>query len=667
MQVVGRAVKTAIIASIAIVAIYGYYNSKNIDFVATLTYYKAQIADNFNDGVRSFRQSINKQAESPYLIKISAKDKHGIYSRNTEPKNVLQHRLFIGAKNHAWSLLSSMFMIWTISTSAIFVLVSIYWAKFGKASRGRKLLSGNTINTAEEVAKFLKKNKLASDLSLGDIPLIKNSETKHILITGSTGTGKTNCLHTLLPQIRNKNQPAIVVDTEGDMVSRYYRPGRDIIINPFDSRTYNWDFWQEVKSSKEVKKVASSFFPDSPPDVNDYDKKWNNWGRMLFVGSIEYLKDEGNPTVESLYNLIHKEPIDVLAKKLKDTSVSSLLGSSSPSNAAPHNIRINTLLATEWLEFIADSNERKFSFNEWFSALDSSKDDRWIFISSSGGDTKVLLPFLSVMTDIAINCLIDLGPNQDRRVWFIFDELAKLKYLPALQENITLLRKYGGCILAATQSLKQIFAHYGRNSGSVMLGQFNTNVIFKILETDEAQILAKRIGEIEYLTHQKNTSYGAHEFRDGISYTEQERKESLIKPNDFANLREREAYILLPEREVAISKTKFDIVARPKAAEPHYIENPELETLVKERKDKWKMLNKAIEKQQDIENEQQVASYKEDQGQKLALADAVTAQADVIPLISKSLTTEMIQPKLETMEPRLETAEVKLEKDPNKD
>jgi len=307
-----------------------------------------------------------------------------------------------------------------------------------------------------------------------------------------------------------------------------------------------------------------------------------------------------------------------LSEKLKDTSVGSLISSSSDNNAAPHNIRINTLLATEWLEFIEDidqpnpeanletnlktnkDNSNSFCFHDWFNGLDSvnikdgRKDDQWIFIACDGGDSKILLPFISVLTDIALNALISLGTNQDRRVWFVFDELAKLKYLPALQENITLLRKYGGCILAATQSLNQLFSIYGRNSGNVMLSQFNTNIIFRILSADEAKYVTKRIGEIEYLSHQKNTSYGAHEFRDGISYTEQEKRQDVIQPSSLASLQEGECYILLPEPNVAICKTTLKLAPKPQTqtVQPAFVYNPGIEDLINKRQVKWQESNK---------------------------------------------------------------------------
>ncbi|KJV70444.1 ftsK/SpoIIIE family protein, partial [Orientia tsutsugamushi str. TA716] len=52
------------------------------------------------------------------------------------------------------------------------------------------------------LAKMLKSAKKASKIRFGGLPLVKNSERLHILITGTTGTGKTNMLNELLPQIR---------------------------------------------------------------------------------------------------------------------------------------------------------------------------------------------------------------------------------------------------------------------------------------------------------------------------------------------------------------------------------------------------------------------------------------------------------------------------------
>ena len=46
---------------------------------------------------------------------------------------------------------------------------------------------------------------------------------------------------------------------------------------------------------------------------------------------------------------------------------------------------------------------------------------------------------------------------------------------------------------------------------------------------------------------QKNTSFGANEFRDGISYSEQEQKKQMIETSDLASLATGQCYVFLPE------------------------------------------------------------------------------------------------------------------------
>ncbi|KIC71973.1 hypothetical protein DB44_CU00050 [Candidatus Protochlamydia amoebophila] len=77
-------------------------------------------------------------------------------------------------------------------------------------------------------------------MSIGSLPLIKETETQHIMITGGTGSGKTNCLHHLLKSVRQQKQRAIIVDTTGLLTERYYLAGKDILLNSLDSRRAPW-------------------------------------------------------------------------------------------------------------------------------------------------------------------------------------------------------------------------------------------------------------------------------------------------------------------------------------------------------------------------------------------------------------------------------------------
>lgn len=56
---------------------------------------------------------------------------------------------------------------------------------------------------------------------------------------------------------------------------------------------------------------------------------------------------------------------------------------------------------------------------------------------------------------------------------------------------------------------------------------------------------------------QKNTSFGAHEFRDGVSYNEHYHKQPLVEEKDLASLAIGECYALLPEPTARLSKLQI--------------------------------------------------------------------------------------------------------------
>ena len=96
-------------------------------------------------------------------------------------------------------------------------------------------------------------------MTLKTVSLVKGMETMHFLVTGSTGSGKTNLIHNLLPQVEAKGQPVVVTDQTGEMVAKYYNPKRgDIIFNPFDARGKSWDFWADCSKLRNLEKFADT-------------------------------------------------------------------------------------------------------------------------------------------------------------------------------------------------------------------------------------------------------------------------------------------------------------------------------------------------------------------------------------------------------------------------
>ncbi|NDA64662.1 MAG: hypothetical protein EBX50_21925, partial [Chitinophagia bacterium] len=77
-------------------------------------------------------------------------------------------------------------------------VVFLWWSKFGRDLKIDKKNEGSGIVlTAKEVNSKLKRMNLRSDFYIGKMPLVKDSEVMHFLVTGSTGSGKTETLVSL--------------------------------------------------------------------------------------------------------------------------------------------------------------------------------------------------------------------------------------------------------------------------------------------------------------------------------------------------------------------------------------------------------------------------------------------------------------------------------------
>src|SRR3546814_1772722 len=66
----------------------------------------------------------------------------------------------------------------------------------------------------------------------------------------------------MLDGIRKRKRRAIVYDTAGTFVEKFYRPGIDILLNPLDARADCWSPWVDVPRDYHYDQIAESTIPD---------------------------------------------------------------------------------------------------------------------------------------------------------------------------------------------------------------------------------------------------------------------------------------------------------------------------------------------------------------------------------------------------------------------
>ena len=82
------------------------------------------------------------------------------------------------------------------------------------------------------------------------IPLTSSVLSKHLLYTGTIGTGKTTAMFQLLHQLIGKmtdDDVMVIFDTKGDFKEEFYRPGKDVVISSDAKATAYWNIFKEVR------------------------------------------------------------------------------------------------------------------------------------------------------------------------------------------------------------------------------------------------------------------------------------------------------------------------------------------------------------------------------------------------------------------------------------
>ena len=418
-----------------------------------------------------------------------------------------------------------------------FLAIMIFWFGFGLAQRRTQHQRGNTFVAWRRLANLLKRKREASDLLLGKLPLIKHKETSHILITGTTGSGKTNAFHILLPQIRRRQNRAVVLDITGDYVSRYYDPRTDIILNPLDTRSKSWHPWIDCHLDSHYDVLAESFIQTK---AGVRDPFWDNASRAVLKTALRKYAAQGNIDVQKMITFLMSASDKDFEDFFKDTEAATFTFKNNEKTT--NSIRSVLSSQIEGLRQL-EATSQPFSLRNW---VQNEKKNGWLFITARADQRQTLTPLISAWMDITINALMILSENQQRRLWFVIDELAALQRLPRLQAGLAEGRKYGGCLLVGFQSKPQLEEIYGRHGTEAMLDLFNTKIFFRCTEPSTQAWISKVLGDKEEAEPQENISYGAHSMRDGVSLSRHTRQKPLVMPGEFSQLKDLECYVKLP-------------------------------------------------------------------------------------------------------------------------
>lgn len=572
-QVVGTTIFVSLLAGFCLAWSFSSNNTTKFDLEGAVTYAKAKLTLAVHPALSAI--SIGKSKAN-----VDAYSEGKLWKKRMLASSIISSSRFKSAWDQAILVSRSLILkslgFGSLAGSIVFLL----WSKFGRDLKlDRKNEGSGVVLTPKQVRVKLKRLKLCSEFYIGEMPLVKDMETRHFLITGSTGSGKTNLIHNLLPQVEHRAQPAIIIDQTGEMIAKYYDQKRgDIIFNPFDERAKAWDFWTDCSKARCLEKFADTLIGfNSRKNNRNAADFWEEAAQSIFVEIVSYLQKHQQYSLQELRKTICQSDHKELRRMLEGTDCIQYF---TKDNAKAASSIMSVLMTNiKPLRFLRDKSDAgSFSVQEYIKKIDEGFGG-WLFLASEPSTRELSISLNAALSELAIANLMRHDSPRNRRVWFIMDELAAFGRFPSLAKLMQEGRKYGTCVVAGLQSSSQLFAHYGSGEASNLFALFKTKFAFQSDDPMMGKLYSSICGSETVTRQQKNTSFGANTFRDGISYNEQQQEKPLVKLDDFASLGVGECYTLLPIPEVRLSKMQT-LEAKRKDKNPGFVEAKELEEII---------------------------------------------------------------------------------------
>ena len=381
--------------------------------------------------------------------------------------------------------------------------------------------------------------------------------SKHILMSGGTGSGKTNAIYHILSQLKKRLTPddiLIVFDTKGDYYGKFGKSDDLVIGNSVEYRdkSEKWNLyreiladgwnWQEIENN--VQEISWSIFKESIDKSKD--PFFPNAARDLFAGMLMCLMETGKTKQDfkrrNYYNSVLKKSLDsatimhikaMVEAHPRYASVASYIGDGKNNQSLGVYAEMLSNLRKILVGVFADTGS--FSIRNFVR----QRGGKTLFIEYDLALGNTLSPIYSLLIDLALK--ETLGRSEHKgNVYMFFDEFRLLPYLQHIDDAVNFGRSLGLKIVAGIQSVNQMTELYGEYRGKNILAGFSSVFAFRANDADTRKFITDLYGENVVMEQRKSLSN---------VMTEEQKNAHVVEDWDMRDLNIGEAIVGFPFRE----------------------------------------------------------------------------------------------------------------------
>ena len=459
--------------------------------------------------------------------------------------------------DHALWMLTLAFFI----TVGVIVAYVFFLVQYGKKSlendfiRGQRIVSPEVLKDMVNSAESVRLNGELSPIKIAGVPLPKNLLPRNILCVGSMGVGKSQIIEQIIEDARKWGKKLVIYDKNGEFTSRWYRPGKDVILSPVDARCADWSIFADMREITDPAMISLFFVPTKKGGgENDV---WDSAARMLLEDLFVIVRRQGG-TMADVKNIITQYTLEELSLLLKVNNAPSC-GTINPKNErGSESVRL-TLISQPAIRFFEFFNK----VNATFSIRDFIRrdDDACLFLVSNSTKHETTKPFISAWLEIALAEVMDLPPVQETRMFLVLDELPSLPRIKALDIAFSEARKFGVCAVVGMQNLAQSDETNGENVTKTYVANLQTKAIFRTEEEASAKRLADTLAKEDVVEKNKALSFGIELSRDGVNLSDKRGELNLVTYSEIMTLPDLTGYLKIAG-DYPIAKIKLEYKGR---------------------------------------------------------------------------------------------------------
>lgn len=393
-----------------------------------------------------------------------------------------------------------------------------------------------------------------------DIFLSNQRAQGHFCVFGTTGSGKSTFIKSLVFQAMQLNKRIFVFDEKKEYTKILYQEERSVLIAAWDKRGTPWNIARDASNRSSISLIASCMLPDR----GEKDAIWVKGARLIFRGMMTWLqareKQWGWSELSRMLSLDQATMHKGLLRHFP--SAAQLI---SEKGRTTQGFYIQLISELDWIEDLAEAwpqaYRSSFSIRDWLS---QESEHRTLIVQSDSRFSNIGSPLCSALLSLLSSYFLALPERDCEETWLFIDEAASLPFSPCLIKWLELARSRGGRAVIGTQSLSQLRDIYGIESSNTLLNLTSNVISMRMGAAGEEAEFASSI-------FQKRTVERPSSSAENATWSRIE--ENVVSPADLVNLPPKDSkgiwgFLMIPGWD-AVYKLQWPFFDFPDECEDH--------------------------------------------------------------------------------------------------